>query len=474
MSHALSHPTPQSDRVPLREKLALGLGRVMADGSTGAIHILLNPIFNIVLGMNPALLSTIVFLQRLWDAITDPIFGHYSDNFRSRWGRRRPLIAAGALPTALFFAALWWIPPGLGQWTMFWLLLSCFVVFHLAHTLYSMPYIGLVLEATGDYHERTRVAALVLVFSYGFQVLCQWLFPLTQLAIFDSPASGLRWVTGGCAVLFFITALAPVFFCKERNYATISARQPKIRMRDGLRAAMTNPPLMRLIIARTIASFCYTSVSLLGLYMNTYYVFGGDVKRGAWFYGFLGSAYMVAAIAGTALLYPFLSRRFGKRRTVQIAALILVAGCLFKFVVYQETSPWLQFVVFLSNGASISGINLMAVSMLGDIADYEEWKHGTRNEAFLSSIYAWFEKTGGSLGSLVSGFVLVWVGFDAKLGAQSVSTLELMKYAYIIMPMLGAAVAFYMMQTYDLDENRMAEIKSEIAGRKLIPPARPA
>src|SRR5690606_25641262 len=103
---------------------------------------------------------------------------------------------------------------------------------------------------------------------------------------------------------------------------------------------------------------------------------------------------------------------------------------------------------------------------LGDISDYEEWKHGTRNEAFLSSIYAWFEKTGGSLGSLVSGFVLVWIGFDAKLGAQDQLTLELMKYAYIIMPMVGGAIAFYLMQTYDLDENRMAEIKSEIALRK--------
>mgnify|MGYP000408649117 CR=1 FL=1 len=38
-----------------------------------------------------------LFLATFWDAITDPVMGYVSDNFRSRYGRRRPFIVAGAL-----------------------------------------------------------------------------------------------------------------------------------------------------------------------------------------------------------------------------------------------------------------------------------------------------------------------------------------------------------------------------------------
>ena len=54
-------------------------------------------------------------LPRLWDAITDPLMGSFTDNFRSRWGRRRPLIALGAVLSGLFFSLIWLFPRGIGE-----------------------------------------------------------------------------------------------------------------------------------------------------------------------------------------------------------------------------------------------------------------------------------------------------------------------------------------------------------------------
>lgn len=467
------HETRPEDRVVWRERLGLGFGRIAAEGSTGTMHVLLNPIFNMTLGMNPALLSTLGFIMRIWDAVTDPLCGQYSDNFRSRWGRRRPLIAVAALPTALCFAAMWWASPAWGDIGMFWFLLALFALFYLGHTLYTLPLNGLVLEATDDYHERTRLIAVLGVFGYSFQILSQWIFPLTQLSVFASPVSGLHWITGGCAVLFIGAGVMPVLLCRERNYFRLVSKQPKMSLRDGVRDVVRNPPLIRLIVAKVIHSFGYNIVGMLGIYMNTYYVFGGDVKAGAWFYGILGTAYMAAAIPCSLFLYPWMSRRIGKRRTLQFCALMLMAGCVSKLFVYHPGHPWLQLVVLLTNGASGSGIGLMVGSMLGDIADYEEWKHGRRNEAFLASIMSWFEKVGGSLAGLLSGFVLVWIGFDAKLGAQSAHTLQLMKFGYFIMPFLGALGALLLMQRYELTEDRVYEIKAELARRHAKPDATP-
>ncbi|WP_043587418.1 MFS transporter [Geminisphaera colitermitum] len=465
--------TRPEDRVSLREKIGIGCGRVAADGTAGTIHTLVNQVYNMTFGVNPALLSTAVFIQRLWDAILDPLFGQFSDNFRSPWGRRLPLLAAAAAPLALFFGLIWWFPTGLGSTGLFLFLVGTSLVFYTFHSLYAMPLNGLLIEATGDYHERTQVAMVAVVFALGFQIFGQWVFPLMQLSVFDSPTSGIRWVATSCAILFLGFALAPVFLCREKNYKHVAATQRKIPLREGLRHARRNPQLMRLIAARFISTFTYNIVGMFGIYMNTYYVFGGDLKAAAPVYGVLGSTYMISGALCSLLVYPALARRLGKKLTFQLAAGVLVLGCLSKLVVYHPGHPWLQLIVLAANGISGAGLTLMTTSMLGDIADYNEYLTGQRNEAFLAAVFAWFDKVGNSTGTLIGGFALLWIGFDATLGGQPQQTLQWMKYSYCFMPLIGAVVALCVMRTYTLDESRVAEIRRALDERHASPPPPP-
>ncbi|AHF91631.1 sodium:melibiose symporter [Opitutaceae bacterium TAV5] len=471
------HETRPEDRVPWREKLGLGLGNAAA-GCPATLHTLINPIFNMTLGMSPALISTVLFIQRLWDAFTDPLIGQFSDNFRSRRGRRLPLMAASALPMSALFFALWWFPRGAGETWLFFHLLVVSLAFYSVQTFYSMSLMGLRIEATDDYHERTRVAMIAMVFGFVFQISSQWLFPLTRLEIFGDPVTGLRNVMLVVAAIYLLLALLPVWLCRERNYERVAARQPRLKLRESLRHVWHNPPLKRVVASRLIESFGYNIVGMFAVYMNNYYVFGGDLQRAAWAYGFMGSAFMLSAVGCSVFVYPALSKRLGKKRTFQIAVCVLMAGCLAKLVVYQPGLPWLQLVVLVSNGAAISGIALMGASMLGDIADYEEWRTGRRNEAFLASILSWCDKAGSSLGSLICGFILVWIGFDAQTGAQGARTLGLMKFFYFLMPFAGALAAFFIMRNYELDEDRVYEIKAELARRRAtsspLPSTQPA
>ncbi len=457
--------TRSEDRVSLREKIGIGCGRVAADGTAGTIHTLVNQVYNMTLGVNPALLSTAVFIQRLWDAILDPLFGQFSDNFRSPWGRRLPLLAAAALPLALFFGLIWWFPAGLGSTGLFLFLVGTSLVFYTFHSLYAMPLNGLMIEATDNYHERTQVAMVAIVFALGFQIFGQWMFPLMQLDIFTGPISGIRYVATACALLFLAFALAPVFLCREKNYKHIAATQKKISLREGLVHARRNPQLLRIIVARFIATFTYNIVGMFGIYMNTYYVFGGDLKAAAPVYGVLGSTYMISGALFSLLVFPALSRRLGKKRTFQLSAGILILGCLSKLIVYHPGQPWPQLIVLAANGISGAGMTLMTTAMLGDIADYNEYLTGQRNEAFLAAVFAWFDKVGNSTGALLGGFALLWIGFDATLGGQSSSTLQWMKYSYCFMPLTGALIALCVMQTYGLDETRVAQIRNALDER---------
>jgi len=453
------------DRTPFRERLGLGLGALAAAGSHGTLNVLVNPVFNIILGVNPAVLSSIVFAQRLWDALVDPFIGQFSDNFRSRWGRRKPLIAVAAPLVAGLFAALWWFPRGASPAIIAGFFLGTSLLFYASYTLLTVPLAGLTLEATDDYHERTRIASVVLSFGFAFSILSQWIFPLAQSSLFPDTVTGVRWVGAGCAVLFLLAGLAPVLLCRERNYGRVATYQPKLALLPSLRAAAGSRPFLILMGTRLVSSFGYNLVSLLAAYMNAYYVFGGHIKEAFRAFAFIGSTFHIVAIIGAVFIYPWLSRRLGKRLTIQIAAGTMILGCAAKIFLYRPGEPWWQLLIIGCNGAALSGIGLVSTSMLGDIADYDEWKNGHRREALFSALLLWIDKSGGAIGYLISGFILTAIGFDADRGVQTPATLAAMKWSYVACPLGGALFAIVLMRFYTLTETQAYTIKAALAQR---------
>ncbi len=476
------HQTARADRVSLRELIGLGLGKAIGDGTHGTLHVLVSQIYNMTLGLDPRLLSIIVFSQRFWDAVTDPFVGKVSDNFRSRWGRRRPLMLVAALPVAVTWAGMWWFPRGVGYTYLFWHLLTISLVFYTALTVYMVPWGGLLLEATDDYHERTRLAGVAMAFGFAAQIGSQWVFPLTQRWVSDgaplaervyATVTGVRWVSLACGVTFFLVALIPVLLCRERLYAKLAGKQRRIGFWESWQAVRGNRSLMALMWARCIFSFGYNLVGILGGYMYVYYVYGGDLKASAVKAAVMGSSFHVAGIITSLWVYPWIERHIGKRRTLQLAAGVLIFDCLCKIVLYQHGRVWWPLPIIIMNGISNGGVSLMCVAMLADLADYDEWQTGLRREALFNALLNWFEKAGNSVGYLLSGFILSGIGFKAG-GAQPEQTLQWMKFAYVVAPAAGALVTILLARRYELSQDQVYQIKDELARRRAAAAAAPA
>ena len=93
-------------KVPFSQKMSYGAGGWVDHTNMQMLQMLAMLVFVVDLGVSPAYLGVIFTFQRLWDSVSDPLMGHITDNFRSRWGRRRLFILIGGIATAVFYSAI--------------------------------------------------------------------------------------------------------------------------------------------------------------------------------------------------------------------------------------------------------------------------------------------------------------------------------------------------------------------------------
>ncbi len=111
MSASQRYQTAPEDRISLKQKAAYSVGMLVNNLQAAALPAMV-VILNLGLGMDALWVGLIGAIPRIFDAISDPLVGYISDNSRTRWGRRRPFIFAGAITAGVIFALMWQLPSG--------------------------------------------------------------------------------------------------------------------------------------------------------------------------------------------------------------------------------------------------------------------------------------------------------------------------------------------------------------------------
>ena len=145
-------------KIAFSTKLNFGVGQVAEGLKNSAFGILVLFYYNQVLGVPGTLCGLALGIALIFDAVTDPLAGSLSDNWKSRLGRRHPFMYASAIPLALAFFGLF-SPPELGSFGLFLWLLVFSILTRAAMTLYHVPHIALGAELTENFEERTTIVA---------------------------------------------------------------------------------------------------------------------------------------------------------------------------------------------------------------------------------------------------------------------------------------------------------------------------
>ncbi len=466
-----SSPLPK--KVPMRpatnfvQRVAYGMGSFVTLVGKNAPKALTNQIYNIELGVSPALVGLAITVSRLIDAFTDPLMGSISDRCRSRWGRRRPFIFVGALLTGLVFAGMWLFPrdatPGFYASYLF-----TFVILHyLALTVYSVPWYALGYEMTPDTRERNSVMAYAGFLGAGATMLIGWIYAMAHWSIFASPLEGIRWIGSGVGLLLFLLGVLPALFIKERAFVEVTKKQAPVPMLAGIKQCFANAPFRRLMGMLTLMLIGSSMVGSLGFYVITYYMYKGDTAAASVLAGIIATVSQVGAF----VLIPLatgLANRFGKKELMLGVLALAFIGSLLKWVCFNQEFPYLAVIpgILLAPVFAV-GSNMLSHSMIGDICDVDELEHGSRREGLYGAVFSWIFKTGLALSFFLGGAILVGIGFKVELkGEQPELTLTLMRAAFSIVPALFIAISFVIFRGYHLNEERMHAVRAELEARR--------
>lgn len=457
-------PTPppaKSPSVPVIDKVLFSSGGGVQQFASTAPHYLANPIFNLTLGMDPVLIGVVLAIARLWDALTDPLVGNISDNFTTRWGRRRPFMVAGSILMGLSFAAMWWLPRDAGQTFYFGYFLFTILSFYAGVTLFTVPWNALGIEMTDDYNERTSLFAYAGVTHKLVGFTTGWLYPLTQLAVFQNVLTGARVVGCVCGTILIVVCIVPALRLKEPPRSESQVRRKSEPFLKAMRVILSNRVLLVFSAASLLTMTSLTTVSSLGLYVNIYHIYHGDKVAAAVMMGWWGTIFNLLAMISIPGV-TWVTRRLGKHRTMMLGLGIAALAEVSKYVLYTPAAPALQLSVALLLAPGLSAYYILVSAMGADIVDYDEWLSGRRREGLIAAANAWITKMGISLSFIFAGLVLSITGFDASQLIQSPATVFWMRVNFCAIPAVGLFIAMLLFRSYPLTRKRVEEIQAEL------------
>jgi glycoside/pentoside/hexuronide:cation symporter, GPH family len=455
-------------------RLAFGLGAVAPGVASGGFEFFLLIYYSQVVGLDARLVGLAILTALVCDAISDPIVGYWSDNFRSRWGRRHPMMYASAIPVALSFFLLWSPPEGASQSVLFWYLLVLAVTVRTALTFYRTPSSALTPELTNDYGERTSLISLRYFLGWtGGNAVSVWmffiLFPRSKTPeIADgrfNPEAYLTYGTVAAVVILLSILIGSIGVHSRIPYLTPAPPKRRVTFRlifGELLETLSNRSFLALFAGAMLFGIAAGLSSGMSLYFFTYFWGFSEIETGMLFLGTF-----VAALIGFVLA-PIVSRRMGKKRGAIIVGLVAFLGAPLPIVLRlagmlpPNDDPfvfWFVLVAQIIDVGLIICFQILFAAMLADLVEDSEVTTGRRSEGVFNAAETFVDKSVRGLGVMAASAVLTLAALPTGAKAEEVSadTLWWMGALYVPLVLALWLSMIAVIARYQIDEAKHAE-----------------
>ncbi len=432
----------------------------------GSVYAILPSLYAKHAQVTLAQLGILLVALRIWDAVSDPLVGYWSDKTRHPRYGRKPWIAFGSTVLAISAWFLFQIPSDagiayLGIWSFF---------AFLGYTSHDIPHLAWGSELTTDYDQRAKLFSLrsmaettggfiytslpIVLFYIGISASTEYSPELFQR---------LGWAV---LVLFPLTMIIALRYAPAGHVPATERGSLSSMFRD----MRHNPPLLRFLGAYVVAgagSGIY--VALLFPYFDSYLRIGDKVPH-----------MLLIAMAGAFISPPFWAKMvgiFGKHRTWAYGWIANSASLVPMALIQPGPDAFwpamiAMFVYCFTNGVS----SVAPQALLADVVDYEVLKRGVDRAGNYYAFMFFITKLTSSIGGLVFVFLGVVFGYSIAEGAVNTDFANKgMLISFCVLPSLFQMAAIPLIWNFPIDKRRQEIIRKRLAQReaRLVPsPAR--
>ena len=442
-------------KLSVGEKIGYALGDMAANFVFQAMLALQLDFYTHTFGLTAAQAGTLFLVVGLGVACFNPVMGMIADRTKSKQGKFRPWLVWTAVPFGII-SILTFTTPQLSASSKMLYAWTTYILLRVIYTVNNVPYASLTAVMTQDPDERTSISSYrqIAANSAGF-IVQSLAVPLVAVLGRGNSARGYQLTMGLLSVLSVIFFIISFFATKERIQPD---PQQKSSLGQDLSDLFSNRPWIALFL---VTLFYFSAILVRGNVMLPYFRFvAGNANLFAWFNGFGLAALLLGVACSTAV-----SVRVGKRELF-IASMILAGA--FSMALYvispHATKIIIGMEVLRQFSFGLSGPILWA--MMGDVADYGEWKMKRRATGAVTGGIVFALWAGLALGGAVAGWLLSGYGLVSEADIQSAQTqtgILLTASIYAGLFFFAAAACLFF---YPLNREKNQSIANDLAERR--------
>ena len=502
----------------MRDKIAYAAGDFGCDMSF-ALKGTVQTFWLVYMMMETGLLSILLLLVQIWDAVNDPMIGALidSDTRHYRRGKFKQYIFIGSCGLLFAGAAVFLPFPNAPVVVKAVLFILGYVIWDAAYTVANVPYGSMLSLVTEDNGERAQLSTwrsfgssvgnfvpiIVLpmliwqkvtydgtdsflkkiVIPKGFTKEQFMVNPVTQevYQIGDkilSPETGKQveillgqrvfWVALFMGVLGFLAFQFMLRNIEIRadEYAFKTTEVGNINIFKSFGNFMRNRPA----VGATLAA--------MGIFLGMQSATTASTIMFATYFNQASMSGMVMMVGffPMFLFMPFVKKivaKWGKKEASVMGTLVSIVGGLIMLVFPTIENVSVALIVFIAGlvvfGLGMGVYNCVSWALMGDAIDYNEWKFGTREEGTVYALHSFFRKLSQGVGPSVVLMLMGLLGYESGLGTigQTLQTSHNMCWLVAGLYLFSAILQFVGVAViYNLDKKTLAQMHQELAERR--------
>ena len=413
-------------------------------------------------GLTLGTIASVMLIARVFDAVTDPVIGYYSDRFRLRTGSRKSFILIGAImlvPCSYYL----FVPGGVVStaYFTFW-----YLAFYLALTVFAIPYTAWINEFTVDTKEKTLVFSMNAIVGQagGAMFFAIPLLPffasteITPQTLQVTVIIGAILLLPGLMLALTIVPNGPI---PEQPPADLSGNKPssKRQVLDLIRSMLKNKPFVLFV-----ATFMFLGIGS-GMWAGMFFIYVDSYLQ-------LGSEYAKVSLWGMlcgVLAVPVwyrLTLMMGKRKAWLKGMCVLVGVFFCTSLLSPQGSGFYElFALKVLMVFGVGSMSVIAGPMLCDTIDYGRFKDHVERNAVYFSIFSLLTKMQGAIGGALGMGIAGWFGFDVLASEQTTAGLMGLHIGVAWLPAFFVFLAMFFIAKMPLHEERMVIIRKRLAAR---------